>query len=174
MCEFKVGDLVKHDSSGNEYTVKAVSPKSLWFEGFNLAYDIGMYHLVERKPAPYQFKVGDKGKCRDYVPYEVIAVDVAGLAKGRTVAAVRGGYLYGFLSDGSENSTSRGSGDLMPPTKTVWRVELTGVNNPRNSGLLDMSSTRYYNSRELAEAGIARGKKIYTSVKGPFPEEREA
>lgn len=176
MCEFKVGDLVAHKTSGNKYVVKRVSARSVWFDGYNDNYIPAMFQLVERKqekPAPYIFKVGDKGKCRDGTPYEVVAIDIKGLKKGRTIAAVREGYMYGFCPDGTEGGGSR-SWDLMPPTKTVWRVELTGVKDPKTSGLLDMTSTRYYDTEENARKGIARGVRAYITVKGPFPEEREA
>ena len=196
MCEFKIGDVVRRIISDNSPyarigTIATVvdvpddrvmhvsyfgAAKELWFQD--------RAELVERKleqravPSPYQFKVahtfavGDKGKCRDGTPYEVVAVGVKGLKFRRTMAVTREGYVYGFLSDGTSGNSS--AWDLMPPTKTVWRVELTGVKSPGTSGLLDMTSTRYYDTEENARRGIARGINNYITVKGPFPEEREA
>ena len=189
MCEFKIGDVVRRIISDNgpcarigtiATVVDVRDDRVMYVSYFGVAKELWLQdraELAERKleqravPSPYQFKVGDKGKCRDGVPYEVVAVDVTGLAFGRTVVAITRGYVVGFRSDGTEGYTK--SWDLMPPTKTVWRVELTGVKNAGNSGLLDMISTRYYDTEENARKGIARGVNNYITVKGPFPEERD-
>lgn len=188
MCKFKVGDVVRRINCNNSLlaevgqvaTVTCLMERQItpsivvsYGEVTSEVWLVSNTELVPSKDLTYTFKVGDRGKCRDGVPYEVVAVGVTSCVNDGTVIATRNGYVYSFRSDGTVASTPR-SLDLMPPTKTVWRVELTGVKNPRNSGLLDMTSVRYYDTEENARKGIARGVNNYTYVKGPFPEEREA
>lgn len=181
MCEFKVGDLVAHKDTGNKYVVKRASTRHLSFDGYEKDYDAGAFELVERKqekPAPYIFKVahtfavGDKGKTRAGSEYTIIAEHNNKLVCHYTSTT---GADLGY-GGASRNGMSYDGCSvwLLPPTKTMWRVELTGVKDPKTSGLLDMTATRYYDTEENARKGIARGVRSYITVKGPFPEEREA
>lgn len=63
----------------------------------------------------YKFKVGDKGKTGQGNDYEVVAVDVQGLAKGRAIVAVVDGYPAGYLSNGQEQQHKSIYYDLLPP-----------------------------------------------------------
>lgn len=191
MCEFKVGDVVRrvskyaHDSVeplGLATVRLADRPFEFKVEGGRLYHAAENYELVERKPLtdvntlPYTFKVGDKGKTRAGTDYEVIGeFGPTAAYSTKQVVAVIGGGLARREIDGrfAFNQRREGPADLLPPPTYVWRVELTGVKNPGKSGLVEMTSTRRYATEEQALAGIKRGRDAYTSVEGPFKEEKK-
>ena len=190
MCEFKIGDVVRRIISDNNPAAKigTIATVVALYNNHNIPIMDVVYEgkdgpemwcqdkaeLVERRP-PYAFKVahkfavGDKGKTKAGSSYVIVAEHndkfichyTSKIGNDLDYASVR---RDGMCYDGSSKW-------LLPPAKTVWRVELTGVKGPGTSGLLDMTSTRYYDTEENARKGIARGINNYITVKGPFPEE---
>lgn len=107
----------------------------------------------------YKFKVGDRGKTRGGKDYEVIAVEVVGLAKGRSIVVVVEGYAYGLTAEGKEYGESSSSCsisfDLLPPEQYLY------VNIFTNEG---HHGTYPYSSEDKAKAEAARSLQAHPDV----------
>ena len=187
MCEFKVGDVVKrvrggcHEGvhEGDVVTVVWANDRGNNFKvkhtGFT--HDGPNYELVERKALTpvndYTFKVGDKGKLRNGVAYEVIAINVKGLVYDRSVVVVADGAAVTLQANGRSFAVAESRWDALPPITYVWRINCSGVRNPGKAGLVDMEATRTYASEAEANAGFARAAQAYAKVGGPFKEEKK-
>lgn len=72
---------------------------------------------------PYQFKVGDTGKCRDGIrDYTIVATEVKYLNKNRPIIAVINGVTACRFSDGRLYEEVDTAADLIPPKTFVWQV----------------------------------------------------
>lgn len=185
MCEFKVGDKVrrvrggKHDwvNVGDVVEVRGITPgnRSFTVVGSTYYFSPEFFELVERKvePVKHVFKVGDKGLTRSGKSYEVVAVGVAGLAKGRSMVAIVDGYANCVLTNGRENAERESVYDLLPPVTYVWRIDLDECKPNTKSGLINIKASRWYSSEAAANQAIVSARNSYITIAGPFKEEKK-